>query len=140
MITEQLAAYTNDSIGGLLNATFGNATEVILAAFAIRRGYLRVVKLTLLGSVVSNLLLVLGSAFVAGGALHPMQHFNPRGVGVKSALLLLGCVAVLLPTLLSSTSDIKTGAEGELALSRLESVLLLGGYAAFLVFQLVTHR
>ncbi|GBG00092.1 calcium proton exchanger [Raphidocelis subcapitata] len=140
MITEQLAMYTNDSVGGLLNATFGNATEVIIAAFAISRGYLRVVKLTLLGSIVSNLLLVMGSAFIAGGVLHPMQHYNQRGINVNCGLLLLSVVSIALPTLLSSTSKNRVGKREEVALSRFESLLMLVGYATFLVFQLVTHK
>ncbi|KAF8055733.1 cation/proton exchanger 4 [Scenedesmus sp. PABB004] len=140
LITEQLAMYYNDTLGGLLNATFGNATEVIIAAFAIRKGLLRVVKLTLLGSMVSNLLLVLGSAFLAGGLAHSSQRYNQQGVTVNAGLLVLCVVAVMLPTLLSSTADSVSDATAELALSRFESVLLLLGYALFLVFQLYTHR
>uniref|UniRef100_A0A383V9Q3 Sodium/calcium exchanger membrane region domain-containing protein n=1 Tax=Tetradesmus obliquus TaxID=3088 RepID=A0A383V9Q3_TETOB len=140
MITEQLAMYTNDTLGGLLNATFGNATEVIIAAFAIKKGLLRVVKLTLLGSIISNLLLVMGSAFVAGGLLHPTQSFNQQGVVVNSGLLVLAVVAIMLPTLLSSTAEAVQDFSAELALSRFESVLMLLCYGLFLVFQLVTHR
>ncbi|KAF6253255.1 Sodium/calcium exchanger protein-domain-containing protein [Scenedesmus sp. NREL 46B-D3] len=140
MITEQLAMYTNDTLGGLLNATFGNATEVIIAAFAIKKGLLRVVKLTLLGSIISNLLLVMGSAFVAGGVLHPTQSFNKQGVAVNSGLLVLAVVAIMLPTLLSSTAEAVQDFSAELALSRFESVLMLLCYGLFLVFQLVTHR
>lgn len=162
-VTEQLAAYTNDTLGGLLNATFGNATEVIIAAFAIRRRYLRLVKLTLLGSIVSNLLLVLGCAFLAGGAAgHTIQRFNRQGVAVNVGLLTLASVAVALPTLLSETqpevvvgAPVEGGGDGraaapaaaaaatlgpELWLSRFESVLMLACYGLFLVFQLFTHR
>jgi Ca2+:H+ antiporter len=160
-VTEQLAAYTSDTLGGLLNATFGNATEVIIAAFAIRRRYLRLVKLTLLGSIVSNLLLVLGCAFLAGGAAgHAIQRFNRQGVAVNIGLLTLASVAVALPTLLSETqpeappllaAPVEGGGDGraaaarpslgpELWLSRFESVLMLACYGLFLVFQLFTHR
>jgi len=171
-VTEQLAAYTSDAVGGLLNATFGNATEVIIAASAIRRRYLRLVKLTLLGSIASNLLLVLGCAFVAGGLVsgRATQRFNRQGAAVNVGLLTLASVAVALPTLLSKTrpapalagagggagggggGDTGGGAGGggagggadgllaELWLSRFESVLMLGCYAMFLVFQLFTHR
>ncbi|CAD7698701.1 unnamed protein product, partial [Ostreobium quekettii] len=80
-ITEELAAYTNDTIGGLLNATFGNATEVIISGFALAQAkdnptFLRVVQLSLLGSVLSNLLLVLGTAFFIGGIVHRSQSFS----------------------------------------------------------------
>ena len=69
-VTEQLALYTNPTVGGLLNATFGNATELIVSLFAIKEGLLRVVQLSLIGSVLSNLLLVLGTAFFMGGLRH----------------------------------------------------------------------
>jgi calcium/proton exchanger cax len=84
-----MAMYTNDTVGGLLNASFGNATEVIIACFALRKGYLRIVQLTLLGSIVSNLLLVMGSAFVAGGLVSSSQKFNQqvrRGAAQPGAL------------------------------------------------------
>jgi calcium/proton exchanger cax len=103
--------YTNDTVGGLLNASFGNATEVIIAGFALRKGYLRIVQLTLLGSIVSNLLLVLGSAFVAGGMVSSTQKFNqqvrpPRrrwpsgGVARPSRLLWWRCAGQLARPLL----------------------------------------
>lgn len=147
-ITEQLAMYTNDSIGGLLNATFGNATELIISAFALSHGYLRIVQLTLLGSVISNLLLVMGSAFIAGGFRHKVQEFNQQGVNVNCGLLILGVVAVVLPSLLGTTDtggDVTVEAaqdalSAELALSRFESIFLLAAYLLYLVFQLYTHR
>jgi len=80
--------------------------------------YTRIVKLTLLGSIVSNLLLVMGSAFIAGGLFHPIQHFNQKSVNCSCALLILAVISVALPTLLSSTSDVAVGADAELALSR----------------------
>ncbi|PNH09365.1 Vacuolar cation/proton exchanger 2 [Tetrabaena socialis] len=109
-VTEQLAMYTNDTIGGLLNATFGNATEMIISGFALaqaRNGggetYLRVVQLSLLGSVVSNLLLVMGTAFIAGGFRVKVQKFNQAGINVNSGMLVLSTFAVLLPSLLDAT-------------------------------------
>jgi hypothetical protein len=75
-ITEQLALHTNETVGGLLNATFGNATEAIVSMFAIRSGQIRLVQISLVGSVISNLLLVLGSAFIAGGFKYKEQLIN----------------------------------------------------------------
>lgn len=140
MITEQLALYTNDTIGGLLNASFGNATEVIIAAFALKQGSLRIVQLTLLGSIISNLLLVLGSAFIAGGLMHRQQQFSQQGINVNCGLLVVATVAIALPSLLSETHTEVTSARSELVLSRFESVFMLLCYGLYLVFQLVTHR
>lgn len=70
--------------GGLLNASFGNATEVIIAGFALKNGYVRIVQLTLYGSVVSNLLLVMGSAFLIGGTKHKHQYFNIKVRGCRA--------------------------------------------------------
>mmetsp|Transcript_17489 Transcript_17489/g.37792 ORF Transcript_17489/g.37792 Transcript_17489/m.37792 type:complete len:594 (+) Transcript_17489:253-2034(+) len=139
-VTEQLAMYTNDTLGGLLNASFGNATEVIISGFALRNNLLRVVQLSLLGSVVSNLLMVMGTAFLLGGMKHPEQRFNQTSINVNCGLLLLAVVAVLLPSLLSETETEAKGSTSELALSRFESVLMLVCYCLYLLFQLYTHR
>ena len=82
-ITEQLAGYTNSTIGGLLNASFGNATEMIVSMYALKAGLLRVVQLSLLGSILSNMLLVLGCAFLFGGMSRKEQYFNAEGVMMK---------------------------------------------------------
>eukprot|EP00803_Ostreobium_quekettii_P008735 evm.model.scf_774EXC.2 EVM.evm.TU.scf_774EXC.2 scf_774EXC:30261-42288(-) len=150
-ITEELAAYTNDTIGGLLNATFGNATEVIISGFALAQAkdnptFLRVVQLSLLGSVLSNLLLVLGTAFFIGGIVHRSQSFSQEGMTVNSGLLLMAVSAILLPSTLKATgtgteeSPSNYGPSSELYLSRFESLFLLACYGFYLVFQLCTHR
>lgn len=153
-ITEELALYTNDTLGGLLNATFGNATELIICAFSLKvakdnndLGYLRIVQLTLLGSVLGNLLLVLGTAFLIGGLAHPMQSFNQQGMSVNSGLLTMAVGSILLPSTLAAThtQSCDEGESGEcnsseLALSRFESLFMLGAYTLYLVFQLFTHR
>ncbi|GMH34140.1 hypothetical protein BSKO_01974 [Bryopsis sp. KO-2023] len=153
-ITEELALYTNDTLGGLLNATFGNATELIICAFSLKvakdnndDGYLRIVQLTLLGSVLGNLLLVLGTAFLIGGLAHPMQSFNQQGMSVNSGLLTMAVGSILLPSTLAAThtqsceeEDGHSCNSSELALSRFESLFMLGAYTLYLVFQLFTHR
>ena len=104
-VTEQLALHTNATVGGLLNATFGNATEMIVCVFAIRSGLLRVVQLSLLGSVLSNLLLVLGTAFLLGGLRHKVQTFSIDSVKANTSLLMLGMITLLMPNLLDSTNS-----------------------------------
>ena len=101
-VTEQLAMYTNPTVGGLLNATFGNVTEMLVSILAIHRGLLRVVQLSLLGSVLSNLLLVLGTAFFCGGLRQKVQTFNTDVISANNALLVLGALAILLPAILDA--------------------------------------
>lgn len=132
-VTEQLALHTNESIGGLLNATFGNATELIVAAAALFRGLYRLVQLSMLGSILSNMLLVLGSAFLIGGSRFKTQTFSKISSQMNATLLILSCFAVLGPTVLTTSSD--ESRLGELGFSRITSVLLLLVYFAFLYFQ-----
>ena len=138
-ITEQLAEYTNPTVGGLLNATFGNLTEVIVSIFALKAGLLRVVQLSLLGSILSNMLLVLGCAFLFGGLTRKEQTFNAEGVMMNFGLLLLAVMGLSLPAILHFTHTELHGTDSELALSRFSSCILLLIYVAFLYFQLVTH-
>jgi len=138
-VTEELSKHTNSTIGGLLNATFGNATEVIVSFFAIRNGLLRVVQLSLLGSILSNMLLVLGSAWFAGGIKHHDQSFNIEGIGQNFGLLMMAVASCCLPMALHYTGTELHGTESELSLSRFCSCLMLTLYAAFIFFQLKTH-
>ena len=139
-ITEQLAMYTNPTVGGLLNASFGNATEVIVSIAGLRAGLLRVVQLSLLGSVLSNMLLVLGCAFLAGGTRYKEQVFNVTGVGVNITLLMLAVLAQTLPAILTASHTGLKGSRSGLALSRFTSFVMLSMYGAFLYFQLVSHK
>lgn len=132
-VTEQLALHTNETIGGLLNATFGNATEFIVAISALSRGLFRLVQLSLLGSILSNMLLVLGCAFFCGGLYHKTQDFGTISSQINSTLLLLSTMAVLFPTILSNSGQEST--LGELGLSRATSFVLFGIYFAYLYFQ-----
>ena len=116
-LTEELAEYTNPTVGGLLNATFGNLTEVIVSVFALRASPLRVVQLSLLGSVLSNTLLVLGCAFLFGGTKRKEQRFNAEGTSMNFGLLMLSALAIALPTLLrASRTELRAGPSGALAL------------------------
>ncbi|KMZ75236.1 Vacuolar cation/proton exchanger 2 [Zostera marina] len=140
--TEQLAFYTGPTVGGLLNATFGNATEMIISIYALKSGMIRVVQQSLLGSILSNMLLVLGCAFFSGGIMHYKkdQFFNKAGVAVNSGLLLMAVMGIMFPAVLHSThSEVQYG-NPELSLSRFSSCIMLVAYASYLVFQLKSHR
>lgn len=136
--TEEVAGHTNETVGGLLNATFGNVTEMVISIFALAAGELRVVQLSLLGSIFTNTLLVLGTAFFAGGLRHSEQTFNKKGVTLNAGLLLLAVVALVLPATLQATNT--NSVQDALHISRVSSVFLLIGYFGFLTFQLKTHR
>mmetsp|Transcript_22081 Transcript_22081/g.59567 ORF Transcript_22081/g.59567 Transcript_22081/m.59567 type:complete len:403 (-) Transcript_22081:282-1490(-) len=138
-VTEQLALYTNDTLGGLLNATFGNVTELIVSLFALKKGMLHIVQVNLLGSVLSNLLLVLGGALFFGGLRNETQHFNRNAASMSSSLLMLAAMSILFPTAITLTHT-ELHADSILLLSRVMSMLLLIVYIAFLYFQLATHR
>merc|ERR1711871_1855959 len=137
-VTEDLAKYTNDTLGGLLNATFGNITEVIICYYALSAGYLRVVQLSMLGSVFSNCLLVLGCAFGVGGYVHPEQRFNTQAATANASLLLLSVMSLLMPAVLHATGD--SSPDDILAISRVTAIMMMCVYGALIYFQLKSHR
>jgi Ca2+:H+ antiporter len=100
--TEQLALHTSQSVGGLLNATFGNAVEIIIAVLALKEGLVRVVQASLVGSILSNLLLVLGMCFVAGGAKYKLLKFNATAAQTSSGILFIAVLAVVVPAALKA--------------------------------------
>lgn len=139
--TEQLAFYTGSTVGGLLNATFGNATEMIIAIYALKNGMIRVVQQSLLGSILSNMLLVLGCSFFSGGVVHCKkdQVFNKATAVVNSGLLLMAVMGLMFPAVLHFThSEVQYG-KSEVALSRFSSCVMLVAYASYLIFQLKSH-
>ncbi|KAL2332877.1 hypothetical protein Fmac_014090 [Flemingia macrophylla] len=140
--TEQLAFYAGDTVGGLLNATFGNATELIISIYALKSGMTRVVQLSLLGSILSNMLLVLGCAFLCGGIVFNKkeQIFNKASASVNSGLLLMAVMGILFPAVLHYThTEVHVG-KSELSLSRFSSCIMLVAYAAYLFFQLKSQK
>uniref|UniRef100_A0A7I4A1K2 Vacuolar cation/proton exchanger n=1 Tax=Physcomitrium patens TaxID=3218 RepID=A0A7I4A1K2_PHYPA len=141
-VTEQLSFSTGSTVGGLLNATFGNATEMIICIMALRKNMIRVVQLSLLGSILSNMLLVLGCAFFFGGLKHTHQDqkFNKVTAQVSSSLLLMAVMGLLFPAVLHATGTELQMGKSELALSRFSSIIMLVAYIAYLYFQLKTHR
>ncbi|XP_044492435.1 vacuolar cation/proton exchanger 3-like [Mangifera indica] len=144
-LTEQIAYYTGPTVGGLLNATCGNATELIIAIFALAELKIDVVKYSLLGSILSNLLLVLGTSLFCGGIanLRSEQKFDRRQADVNSQMLLLALLCHLLPLLFryagGGHSDALT-ADPTLHLSRVASIVMLIAYIVYIIFQLWTHR
>jgi Ca2+:H+ antiporter len=140
--TDQVARYVGPSQGGLLNATFGNAAELIIAILALREGLTDVVKASLTGSLLGNLLLVLGAAMLVGGWGRERQTFNRTQVGVSAGLLLLTVGALLMPDIYAETLGPAqpSRAPDILTISVLVSIVMLATYAANLVFSMKTHR
>ncbi|NP_001347626.1 Vacuolar cation/proton exchanger 1a-like [Zea mays] len=144
-LTEQIAIYTGPTVGGLLNATCGNATELIIALFALMEGQIEVVKCSLLGSVLSNLLLVLGTSLFCGGVVNlgSDQPYDRTQADVSTGLLILGVLCQSLPLMLryavGAGEHSVAAATTVLDLSRACSVVMLLAYVAYLFFQLKTH-
>lgn len=135
--TESLAIHTGQMIGGLLNATFGNAVEMIVTINAIKAGLVDVVQGSLLGSILSNLLLVLGMAFFAAGMFQKECPFNATGANANTSCLVLASISLALPTVYNHVPD--TSREDVLGVSRISSIVIAVIYILFLVFQLGTH-
>jgi Ca2+:H+ antiporter len=135
--TEELAERLGEAVGGLLNATFGNAAELIIALAALRTGLHDVVKASIAGSIIGNILLVLGAAMLAGGLRLPEQRFNPTGTGSQATMLTLAAIALVVPAAFKVASG--TTADGLGKLSIAIAAVLLGAYVLYLVFSLVTH-
>jgi Ca2+:H+ antiporter len=136
--TEQVAARVGPRLGGLLNATFGNITELIVCVLLIRADNFLIVKASLIGSILGNLLLVLGLSFVVGGFRHKEQTFSPRAAGVHSASLLLAVAGLLMPALLILTTPDVSFLEREVV-SGVVAIVLIVLYLAALVFTGITH-
>ena len=137
--TEHLTAHVGAGIGGLLNASLGNAAELIIALAALREGLHDVVKASLTGSILGNILLVLGASMLAGGLKYERQRFNQTAAGLGASLLLLSAVGLIIPALFHLTaSDRGPIVERELSLEI--SVVLFAIYVMHLVFSLRTHR
>ena len=147
--TVELAARAGPGIGSLLNATFGNAPELIIAFFALNAGLHEVVKASLVGSILGNLLLVMGASALAGGFGRPNQRFDATAAGVQALTLLLAVVALIMPAVLVLVggdglplpSEQAVNFPGDVeSLSVGVAIVLLIGYAGALVFSLRTHR
>ncbi|KAI8112154.1 hypothetical protein M9434_003478 [Picochlorum sp. BPE23] len=139
-LTEDLILRFGETIGGLLNATFGNVVEMILGLAALSHGLMDVVAASLIGSILSNLLLVLGCCFFFGGSRFKTQQFNSAGNKAATSLLFLACISVITPTMASVLYGPDAMAPETLQLlSHCIAVLLVGMYICYLFFQLKTH-
>ena len=136
--TESVAAKTGDTVGGLLNATLGNLTELVITLAALRAGQYMLVKASLAGVIVANTLFMLGASFFLGGLKHHMQEFNRGSARLQAGLLFLATVALLIPSAVSQADAPHPEFMQELSLGL--SVLLILAYALGLVFTLRTHR
>ncbi|GKZ20413.1 hypothetical protein AbraIFM66951_002731 [Aspergillus brasiliensis] len=135
--TEEIAMRTGETIGGLLNASFGNAVELIVAIIALVDNEVTIVQTSLIGSMLSNLLLVMGMCFFFGGIDRLEQHFNPVVAQTAASLLALAVGSLIIPTAFHAWSD--AGDAGVAPLSRGTSVILLVVYGCYLFFQLKSH-
>jgi Ca2+:H+ antiporter len=136
--TEEIAVVMGPALGGLLNATFGNATELIIALVALNAGLIDVVKASITGSIVGNLLLVMGFSMLLGGLKYKEQTFQPIVARVNASSLNLAVIAMLLPTAVDYTS---TGIDAD-AIEKLSiavSIVLIGVYGLTLLFSMKTH-
>jgi Ca2+:H+ antiporter len=138
--TEHLAHRTGPMIGGLLNATFGNAAELIISIVALRAGLVGLVKASITGSILGNLLLILGLALVAGGLRRSELRFNRTSAGMNAGMLTLAVVALVLPALFHALHPEHTARLSELRMSEAVAVILLLTYGLSLLFTLRTHR
>lgn len=152
-VTEQVAAHTNGTIGALLNATFGNAPELLISVAALRSGFYRVVQLAMLGSILTNLILVFGVACVIGGCRWQVQTLRIPSGNVNVGMLLLACAGFLLPAILIVSGQLlqadatheyddnaRVPSTVEVSFSRVNAVVLMVLYLCYLLFQLGTHK
>ncbi len=137
--TESVAAKTGDSVGGLLNATLGNLTELVIALTALRAGQYALVKASVAGAIVTNSLFMLGASFLLGGIKHHVQEYNRVNARFQAGLLFLATIALLVPSAVSQADSAPAAAFAQ-SLSVSLSVLLIAAYGLGLLFSLKTHR
>lgn len=142
--TEELAIRAGSTVGGLLNATFGNATELIIAFFALKAGKLEVVKASITGSILGNVLLVLGLAIFLGGLKHKTQVFSQKNAGILTSLLTLSVLGLLIPAVFDLASvnfaNFAQPADLDFRLSVAVAIVLILIYLGNVYFSLVTHK
>ncbi|KAF7980162.1 hypothetical protein HWV62_39625 [Athelia sp. TMB] len=140
--TEQMSMKLGQTLSGLLNASFGNAVEIIVGVAALMQDEIRIVQTSMLGSILSNLLLVLGCSFFAGGIKFKESNFQVTAAQASSSLMTLACLTLVIPAAYNSSFKDAPGStlDGLLVISRGTALLLLGVYIAYLFFQLKTHN
>jgi Ca2+:H+ antiporter len=138
--TESVASKTGDAVGGLLNATLGNLTELIIALTALRAGQYVLVKASIAGAIVANTLFMLGVSLLLGGLKHHVQEYNENTARLQAGLLFLATIALLVPSLETGGDVAAAGSRFSQVLSLSLSFLLIASYALGLLFSLKTHR
>ena len=139
LATEQIAMRTGDAVGGLLNATFGNAPELIIALVALKAGYLDMVRASLVGAILANLLLALGIGFLSGGFRYHEQRFNPLAARAYSTMMFLAAVSMSVPSAFSRVLAPNEVIRQEQLLNVGIAILLLVAYGLYILFSLKTH-
>jgi len=137
--TEHLSTYTGDAIGGLLNATFGNAPELIIALVALKAGLLDMVRDSLAGAILANLLLALGVAFLLGGLRFRTQTYNAGAARLYSSMMLIAVISLVVPSAFNRFFATEETVRAEALLNIGLAVVLLAAYVLYLVFMLKTH-
>lgn len=137
--TEEISVHTGPALGGLLNATFGNATELIISIFALHAGLTEMVKASITGSIIGNLLLILGMAFFFGGLGKDEQTFNTTAARTSASTLFLATAAIVMPAVFVLTSENPSDLVIE-TLSIAVSIIMAVSYLASLLFSLRTHK
>jgi Ca2+:H+ antiporter len=137
--TESVAAKTGDAAGGLLNATLGNLTELVIALAALRAGQYMLVKASIAVAIVTNTLFILGASFLLGGLKHYIQEYNRVSARMQAGMLFLATIALLIPSTMIEV-DSAAGAKSSQTLSLGLALLLIVAYALGMLFSLVTHR
>jgi Ca2+:H+ antiporter len=139
LATESVAERTGDAAGGLINATLGNLTELVIAVTALAAGQYALVKASIAGAIVTNALFMLGASFLLGGLTKHVQEFNRVGARLQASLLFIATVALLVPSAVA-TADSATDPAALQSLSLMLAILLIGGYVLGLWFSLGTHK
>ena len=137
--TESVAAKTGDAVGGLLNATLGNLTELVIALAALRAGQYMLVKASIVGAIVTNTLFMLGASFLLGGLKHHVQEYNRTIARMQAGLLFLATMALVIPSAVAE-ADFRAGGTFTQTLSVALAVLLIAVYGLSMLFSLGTHR
>jgi Ca2+:H+ antiporter len=141
--TEHLAAYYGPTLGSLLNVTFGNAAEIIIGVVSINAGLLDLVKASITGAILGNILLIFGLSIIAGGFKYKEQFFNRQNTGVQSSMLFLAVIGLAVPTVLAATTLKPVDVSSQIKLQILSdslAFLLLAVYIAGIIFTVFTHK
>lgn len=141
--TEHLASHYGSTVGSLLNVTFGNAAEIIIGTIAISAGLIDLVKASIIGAILGNIMLIFGLSMIVGGLRQKEQSFNRENAGLQSSMIFLSIIGLAIPTLLAITVFQSDSVNGETKIQLLSdsvAIILIFVYAAAIIFTFVTHR